>query len=270
MIRCGLALVLAACTAAVPPPAPTAASNTGDVDVGPLATFATRLRVVVIVPAGGDLTAAVERARTTARAEGLQLVDTLPADAKLPTATVELVSLEREDWRAHVHDGGYVSTMISDAELVQMRHAIGAVEIHTLGAATQGWDVVRASMHTANDLAQAIHGWVYKSSRLFDVAALAQTISAIDRHDIHGFVRVMTTASHARSIGLASFGMPELYVPDAREDHIEDVLLATAQQLIDRGGVTRRGAIDVGTLTWHARWIHDPTNPSIIEIELTH
>jgi hypothetical protein len=266
MIRCGLALVLAACTATVPTPAPTAASIAGDVEVGPLARFAARLRVVVLVPAGGDLTAAVDRARATARAEGLRLVDALPIEPSEPTATVNLVSLDGEDWRAHVHSGGYVSTMISEAELAQMRHAIGAVEIHALGPAMHGWDVVRASMHTANDLAQAIHGWVYKSSRLFDVASLAETVAAIDRHDIHGFVRVMKTASHERSIGLASFGMPELYVPDVAA---EDAVLATAQQLIDRGGVTRRGVIEVGALTWHARWIHDPTNPSIIEIELT-
>jgi hypothetical protein len=278
MIRCSLVLVFAACTATVPPPTPTtAASITGDVEVGTLAKFATRLRVVVLVPAGGDLTAAVERARATARAEGLALVDALPIDASQPTATVELVSLEHEDWRSHTHGGGYVSTMASQAELEQMHHAVGAVEIRTIGAATHGWDIVRASMRTANDLAQSIHGWVYTSSRVFDVASLAETVAAIERHDVHGFVRVMKVVeqsgpAHVRSIGLAAFGMPELYVPDIPEtllDGAEDVVLATAQQLIDRGGVTRRGAIDVGTLTWHARWIHDPKNPSIIEIELT-
>jgi hypothetical protein len=167
--------------------------------------------------------------------------------------------------------------MTSQAELEQMRHAIGAVEIHTIGAATRGWDIVRASMHTANDLAQSIHGWVYTSSRLFDVASVAETVAAIERHDIHGFVRAMKVVeqsgpAHVRSVGLAAFGMPELYVPEIPEqllDGAEDAVLATAQQLIDRGGVTRRGVIEVGALTWHARWIHDPKNPSIIEIELT-
>jgi hypothetical protein len=274
MMRCALALAIAACGAAPPTPAPAYAN---DVDVGSLAIAAAKLRIDVLVPAGGDLPAALERARATARGEGLRVVDALPAESTEPTATVAFASLGDQEWRSHIRDGGYVSTKLSRTELDQMQLAVGIVEIQALGPKARGWEVVRASMHTANDLAQAIHGWVYKSSRLFDVAAFAATVAALDRRDARDFVRIMRVASkrgpsHARTIGLSSFGMPELYVPDVPDDlldRIEAVLLATAQQLIDRGGVTRRGVIDTGKLTWHARWIHDPVNPALIEIELT-
>ena len=274
MMRCALALAIAACGAAPPPPAPAQAD---DVDVGSLAIAAARLRIDVLVPAGGDLPAALERARAAARNEGLRVVDALPVEATDPTATVAFAGLDDQEWRSQLHRGGYVSTKLSRDELDQMQRAIGVVEIQALGPKTRGWDVVRAGTHTANDLAQAIHGWVYKSSRLFDVASFAATVAALDRRDARDFVRIMKVASkpgpsHARSIGLSAFGMPELYVPDVPDDlldRVEPVLLATAQQLIDRGGVTRRGVIDVGKVTWHARWIHDPVNPALIEIELT-
>jgi hypothetical protein len=271
MMRCALVLALAACGAAAPTQA-----QTDDVGVGPLVIASARVWIEVLVPAGGDLTAALDRARTTAQHEGLQLVDALPKAPTAPTATVELASLGDQEWRSELRDGGgYVSMKVAKPELAQMQLAIGVVEIHAVGPATRNWDVVRAGMHTANDLAQAIHGWVYKSSRVFDVASLAETVTALDHRDVRDFVRIMTVASkrgpsHARTIGLSSFGMPELYapVPEALLDRVEPVLLATAQQLIEHG-VTRRGAIDVGTLTWQARWIHDPVNPALIEIELT-
>jgi hypothetical protein len=273
MMRCALALALAACGAAAPTQA-----QTDDVGVGSLVIASARVRIEVLVPAGGDLTAALERARTTARHEGLQLVDVLPKPPSAPTAptaTVELASVDDQEWRAHVRAGGYVSMKLSEPERAQMQLAIGVVEIQAIGPAARNWDVVRAGMHTANDLAQAIHGWVYKSSRLFDVESLARTVAALDRGDVRDFVRIMTVGSvrgpsHARTIGLSAFGMPELYapVPDALLDRIEPVLLATAQQLVEHG-VTRRGAIDAGALRWHARWIHDPVNPALVEIELT-
>ncbi|HEY3807825.1 MAG TPA: hypothetical protein VGL61_34815 [Kofleriaceae bacterium] len=288
------AVVLAACEQ---PRAPSPPVDRAEVETGSLVRSDARIALDVLIPVDGDLPQAVDRGRATAAAEGLHVVDPLPAVAREPVVTVGLASIDDQRWRSELGDDGhgYVSTALSDEELDSVQQAIGVVRIVARGPTTRAWELIRAAMRTASDLAASQHGWIYQENRarLFDVSSFAALILEPGHRDVRTILRAMEVVSthgkpsHVRSIGLGDLGVPELYVPDVPEDLIDvaaNAVYATAQQLVVHGGVTRRGVIEVdaaslpaswgkprgtGKITWRARWMHDPLKPTLVEIELT-
>ena len=221
-------------------------------------------------------------------------MDSLPATTRDALATVQLVSLDDEHWDDRLP--GYVELRMDRNELPRVDGSVAVVRIDARSPAADGWDLLHEVGMVAQDVAASQHGWIYDSYRaeLFDDARFATASLATPQHDVRGMIRIMGVVStkgeldHVRTIGLWRLGWPELYLPDVPDSALHDAMglvRATAQTLVQNGGVTRRGVIVVdlaelprdwprpaaGThrFTWRARWMRGPIHHDAMEIVLS-
>lgn len=249
-----------------------------EVDVGSLVQSPARMSLDVLVPAGGDVPAALDRARTEATAAGLQVVDVLPSQPTSFVVTIQRFSQADHGWTDRLP--GYVWSRIGRDRFEDVQRSAGIVRILATGPSARGWELVRTTSQVARAVAAVHGGWIYDLYRaeLHDAETFTHAIPDPRTTDVHALVRIMKVVStrgglgHLRSIGLWRLGLPEFYVPDVPEEVLEDaaeVALATAQTLIDTGGVTTRGVVEVdrarlaswpatagtGRLVWRAHWM---------------
>jgi hypothetical protein len=264
------------------------------VDVGSLIQSQGVVSFDVLIPADGDIPGALELARKNAKRDGLVLVDSLPAAASDAMITIQLKSFADEGWSGRLP--GYVASKIDPDEFPEVERSSGIVRLEAHGPASRAWDLLRTVTTEARDLGAAQHGWIYDPYRaeLHSPATLATSIPQAQPRDVRAIIRIMGVVStkggldHVRSIGLWRLGLPELYLPDvghADLDRAMDLVRATAQTMIQDGGVTRRGTIEVdlsklppdwlkpasgtGRFTLQARWMRGPIHQNAMLIVLS-
>jgi hypothetical protein len=287
--------VLAACSTRVPTsPHPIAPVEGAEVDIGSLILSQAVVSFDVLIPTNGDIPAALEIARKNAKRDGLVLVDSLPATASDAMITVQLKSFADEGWSARLP--GYIASKIDPDELPEVESSSGIVRLEAHSAAARGWELLRTVTMEARDLGAAQHGWIYDPYRaeLHSPDTLSTSIPEPRMRDVRAITRIMGVVStkggldHVRTIGLWRLGLPELYLPDVAHadlDHAMDLVRATAQTIIEGGGVTRRGVIEVdlsklppdwprpasgtGRFTWRARWMRGPIHQNAMVVLLS-
>lgn len=292
---CANALVLAACSRNVSStPHPVTPVEGAEVDVGSLIQSQGVVSFDVLIPADGDIPGALEIARKNAKRDGLVLVDSLPPAASDSMITIQLKSFADEGWSGRLP--GYVASKIDPDELPDVEGASGIVHMEAHSPASRAWDLLRTVTTEARDLGAAQHGWIYDPYRaeLHSPDTLATSIPQAQPRDVRAITRIMGVFStkggldHVRSIGLWRLGLPELYLPDvghADLDRAVDLVRATAQTIVQDGGVTRRGVIEVdlsklprdwprpasgtGRFTWRARWMRGPMHHNAMVIVLS-
>ena len=286
--------MLTACSKHVPRNARSVTPVEGaEVDVGSLIQSQGVVSFDVLIPADGDIPAALDIARNNAKRDGLVLVDSLPAVASDAMITIQLKSFADEGWSPRLP--GYIASKIDPDELPEVERSSGIVRLEAHGPATQGWELLRTVTIEARDLGAAQHGWIYDRYRaeLHSPDTLSTSIPQTQVRDVRAITRIMGVVStkgldHVRTIGLWRLGLPELYLPDVAHadlDHAMDLVRATAQTIIQDGGVTRRGVIEVdlsklpadwprpgsgtGRFTWRARWMRGPIHENAMVVVLS-
>lgn len=264
------------------------------VDVGSLVQSDAVASFDILIPADGKTSSALESARTRATTDGLLLVDSLPAETRDPVITIELKDLADEEWPRHLQ--GFVRPKIPSSEFPRVLKSSGFIRLEAHAPASRAWELLRTVTMQARDLAAANHGWIYEPYRaeLHDARSIASSIPQPQVRDARVFTRMMAVTNtkggldHVRSIGLWRLGLPELYLPDVARADLErarELLRATTQALLQNGGVTRRGVIEVdlaklpadwprsasgtGRLTWQARWMRGPIKNNAMQIVLS-
>jgi hypothetical protein len=265
-----------------------------EVDVGSLIQSQGVVSFDVLIPADGDIPGALEIARKNAKRDGLVLVDSLPAAESDAMITIQLKSFADEGWSGRLP--GYVASKIDPDDFPEVERSSGIVRLEAHGPASRAWDLLRTVTTEARDLGAAQHGWIYDPYRaeLHSPDTLATSIPQAHPHDVRAIIRIMGVVStkggldHVRSIGLWRLGLPELYLPDVAHadlDRAMDLVRATAQAIIQGGGVTRHGIIEVdlsklppdwprpesgtGRFTWRARWMRGPIHQNAMLVVLS-
>lgn len=292
---CSIALVLAACSRNSPSsPRSVSPVEGAEVDVGSLIQSQGVVSFDVLIPADGDIPRALELARENAKRDGLVLVDSLPAAASEAMITIQLKSFADERWSGRLP--GYVASKIDPDAIPEVERSSGIVRLEAHGPAARAWDLLRTVTTEARDLGAAQHGWIYDPYRaeLHTADTLATSIAQAQPRDVRAIIRIMGVVStkggldHVRSIGLWRLGLPELYLPDVGHEDLDramDLVRATAQTMIQDGGVTRRGVIEVdlsklppdwprpasgtGRFTWRARWMRGPIHQNAMVVVLS-
>jgi hypothetical protein len=273
---------------------PEVAKDGAEVDVGSLVQSEAVASLDVLIPADGNIPMALDSARKKAQQDGLVLVDSLPATASEAVITIQLKSLADEEWPRHLR--GYVASKVDPDELPDLMRSAGVVHMEAHAPPSRAWHLLRTVTMHARDLAAAQRGWIYDPYRaeLHSPETFAASIPDGQLRDVRSFTRMMAVVStkgdldHVRSIGLWRLGLPELYLPNvvrADLDRAREIVRATAQTLLQNGGVTRRGVIEVdltrlppdwpkpaaGTrrFTWSARWMRGPIHKNAMLIVLS-
>ena len=288
------ALVLVACSQPVPgKPNVVAPVEGAEVGVGALVQSQAVITLDVLIPPDGDVPAALETARQNVKRDGIELVDALPSTATHSVMTVELSSVA-DEWNHRLP--GFVASKIDRNEFPTVDASAAIVRLDARAPAARAWQLVRAVTTQARDLASAQHGWIYDPYRaeLHSPDTFATSIPDLQARDVRALTRIMGVVNthggldHVRSIGLWRLGLPELYLPDVRHadlDDAMDLVRATAQTLIQNGGVTSSGVIAVdlsklphewprpaagsGRFTWRAHWMRGPIHQKAMLIVLS-
>jgi hypothetical protein len=264
-----------------------------EVELGSLVQSQAVITLDVLIPADGDLPGALETARQSAKRDGVELVDALPSTTNRAVMTIQVNSVA-DEWNHRLP--GFVASKIDPDDFPTVDASAAVVRLDARAPATQAWELLRTVTTEARDLATAQHGWIYDSYRaeLHNADTFATSIPDMQAHDVRAITRIIGVVNthggldHVRSIGLWRLGLPELYLPDVRHDDLDDAMSlvrATAQTVIQNGGVTRPGTIDVdvaklprdwpkppsgtGRFTWHARWMRGPIHKNAMLIMLS-
>jgi hypothetical protein len=214
-----------------------------EVDVGSLVQSQGVISVDVLIPADGDVPAALETARQNANRDGLVLVDALPSTASHAVMTIQLNSVA-DEWNHRLP--GFVASKIDPDDFPTVDASAAVVRLDARAPATQAWELLRTVTTEARDLAAAQHGWIFDSYRaeLHNADTYATSIPDAQTHDVRAITRIMGVVNthggldHVRSIELWRLGLPELYLPDVRHADLDDAMSlvrATAQTLKVRG-----------------------------------
>lgn len=265
-----------------------------EVEVGSLVQSQAVISLDVLIPADGDIPATLDGARQNTKRDGIELVEALPSIATHAVMTIQLKSVADEEWGDRLP--GFVASKIDRDDFPNVRVSAAVVRLDARAPGTQAWELMRTVTTEARDLAAAQHGWIFDSYRaeLHDADTFATSIPDLQTHDVRGITRIVGVVNthggldHVRSIGLWRLGLPELYLPDVRHADLDDAMnlvRATAQTLIQDGGVTRRGLIDVdlsklphdwpraglrsARFTWRARWMRGPIHQHAMLIVLS-
>ena len=265
-----------------------------EVEIGPLVQSYAGISLDVLIPAEGDLPSALQSARDEAKANRLTVVDTFPVALNQLPAVVQLVSVDEEHWDHHLP--GYAVSRIDPDEFERVRSSAGVIRIDARAPAARGWELIQIVTSIARSVAGSQHGWIYDSYRaqLHDADTIELSVPDPDHPDVRTMTRIMGVVStkgkldHIRTIGLWRLGLPELYVPDIPGPYLDDAMdlvRATAQTLIQDGGVTRRGIVQVdlsklpaswprnvsgsGKFVWIARWMRGPIHSNAMIITLS-
>jgi hypothetical protein len=289
------AIVLGACSKHMPSKPNMAAPVEGaEVEVGPLVQSQAVISLDVLIPPDGNIPASLEAARQNAKRDGVELLDVLPPISNHAVMTIQLKNIADEEWNHRLP--GFVASKIAPDDLPTVDASAGVVRLDARAPASQAWELLRTVTTEARELAAAQHGWIFDSYRaeLHNADTYATSIPDAQAHDVRAITRIMGVVNthggldHVRSIGLWRLGLPELYLPDVRHADLDDAMSlvrATAQTLIQNGGVTSRGVIDVdlsklphdwprpaagsGRFTWRARWMRGPIHQHAMLIVLS-
>lgn len=292
----GAAIILiASCSQRMPiEPNVAAAVEGAEVDVGSLVQSQAVISLDVLIPADGDIPAALENARQNVKRDGLALVDRLPSTVSAPTISIQLKSVADEEWNEGLP--GYVASKIDPEVFPSVQRSAGVVRLDARAPVARAWDLLRVVTTEARELAVAQRGWIFDSYRaeLHNADTFATSIPDAHTRDVRAITRIMGIvntkggADHVRTIGLWRLGLPELYLPNVRHADLDDamsLMRATAQTLIQKDGVTSRGMIDVelsklpqdwprpaagtGRFAWRARWMRGPIHQHAMMIVLS-
>ena len=292
---CAIVVALLGCAKPQPAaPMSTARTEGSEVEVGSLVQSQAQISLDVLIPADGDLPAALERARDVLKGSELRFIDSLPETAREAVAKVELVSVADEHWNHKLP--GFVASKIDPEAFARVDAAAGVVRIDARAPADRAWALLRAVASAAHDVAAAQHGWIYDSYRaeLHDAETFTGSIPDPHNRDVRAMTRVMGVVStrgeldHVRTVGLWRLGLPELYLAGVPDDALDDamsLMQATAQTLVQQDGVVRRGTIEInlsklpydwprpaagtGRFTWQARWMRGPIHHNAMVIVLS-
>ena len=297
-MRCRLLLWVLVLACSTPLPRPIAPSSVGpvegaEVDVGSLAVLNASISLDVLIPAEGDLTAALTSARAAALSSGLTIGDAASSPLEKLSTTIQLVSFADEGWNHHLP--GYVVSLLDTTEFEQVDRSAGIVRIDARTQAARGWELIRLVTEVARHVAAEQRGWIFDPYRaqLHDADTLASSVPDLGSTDVRTMMRIMGVVNtkggpdHVRTIGLWRLGLPELLLPEVPHRYLHDavnLVRATAQTLVQNGGVTRRGTIvvdlsklpaswpkpDAGTgrFLWTARWMRGPIHHDAMQIVL--
>lgn len=254
------------------------------VGVGGLDRSGVQVTFDVLIPAGGDIPGGLAAAKADVVAQELS-----------GYATVTLGNLEENGLTAGFP--GYAVAAVDDDQVDLALESVGVVRITARGPPGTGWDLMRRSMFVAAKLAADQGGWIYDPYRaqLHDADTLTTFLPDRKHPDVRSVMRCMAVVSesgigHVRTIGLWFLGEPELIVADVPNEYLDaaiDVARAAAQTVIQNGGVTRPGVIEVdhakmppgwlppgtgtgtGRITLQARWKRGQIHHNAMEIVLS-
>lgn len=245
----------------------------------------------LLLPATADIPDALDHARTEVKAAGFSLVTTLPDHPTQPMITIELVSFGDLGWSGK--KPRYIEAWLKDDELQQVYASVGIVRLRVRGPSNRALDSLPRLLNACRTIATSHKAWIFDSYR-----AQLHTANSLDGwmpdpKDVETIVRVIGVTSknkpsHARTMGFARLGLPELYIPaiipEPDLDSARYLLFAAAQTYLNHGGLTRPGQLDIDmasiTPDWHpaehgpgkfefeARWVRGPIHDKLI-IELS-
>lgn len=245
----------------------------------------------LLLPADAEIPVALDHARTEMKAAGFSLVTTLPDHPTQPMITIELESFSDLGWSGK--KPRYIEAWLKEDELQQVYASVGIVRLKVRGPSNRALDSLTRLLNACRTFASAHKAWIFDSYR-----AQLHTADSLDGwmpdpKDVETIVRVMGVTSknkpsHARTIGFARLGLPELYIPaiipEADLSAARYLLFGAAQTFLKSGGITRRGQLDVdmtsitpewnpaehgsGKFGFEARWVRGPIHEKLI-IELS-
>lgn len=206
--------VLASCAAHAPvAPVPAPARDDGTVvEIGPIVQSDARDTLDVLIPADGDLHAALELARARATAAGVELVDALPARADRPVATAQIVDYAEERWDHELP--AVVVSVVDRGDFDRVDRSSGVIRIDARAPAGQAWELARSAIAIAREVAAPHAGWIYDRDRvqLHDARTLGQGAPDPARPDVRSIMRTMTVSpasgglEHLHTFGLRKLG----------------------------------------------------------------
>jgi hypothetical protein len=190
-------------------------------------------------------------------------------------------------------DAGYdgdpkkILTRIPDEDLPRLQATTGAISLGA-GGKPADLEAIHAVLVTlARQAATEGHGWILdeQTFSVLDLATLDDGSPAAAR-DVpsHTAFYVDPEPGDGGLVavelgGMSRYGLPDVrvpHVPDDLVDRLHDALDATAQTLLDRGGLTADGVLDVtahagtGQLRWRVTWGKtDDDDARVIDLEPT-
>jgi hypothetical protein len=261
------------------------------VPAGSLRAPSARVTLDVLLPGDADIPSALAHARAEVEAAGFALVDELPEHPPKPMVTVRLASFDDLGWAGK--KPGYVESWVSGTELDRVFSTVAIVRLEARGASRRSYQTMTRLSRACRTIAAARGAWIFDGyrARLHTVESFTEWLP--DAADVGTIVRVVAVTSrtkpvHVRTMGFARLGLPELYIPDIVPEPDLQVarylMFAAAQAYLERGGITRRGRLDIdltalvrdwdpaergtGKLELEARWVRGPIRGEPV-IELT-